>query len=219
MKKYRSRIIVGSVFLLPAFFYILLSLGKHQYKKLEYYGKDAQTISPDKAPQLDNQFFINQKSDTVQVKDFQGKITLWHLINTRDYLLTPAVIANLQYLQDRFSDSNNIQFVSLVHNETHAKDIQDFIKLLAIQTDNWQILYSDSIKNNNFAQEKLYFTYKNLPDSLNTVVPSVQVVLTDQNLHIRGYFDGSVHKETKGELLDAIDMLIREPYVIYKKKK
>ena len=217
-KKNRSKLIVGSVFLFPVLFYFLLSIGKHSYTRLSYYAENQIETSIDLAPKLETGFFINQNNDSVFVKENIGKITIWNVLNTQDYLLTPSVIANMQFIQERFKDRNELQFFSLISNHSTQQELQDFISKLNIKTDNWQLIVSDSASNNNFAKNKLYLNYKKLPDSLNQVVPSVQVVLVDQNLRIRGYFDGAIHKEIKEKLVDAIDMLIREQFVIYKEK-
>ena len=218
-KKYRSKLIVGSVFVLPLLFYVLLSLGKHNYTRLSYYGMNQEKVKPEEAFTLDKDFFFNSFEDSVSIANNSGKITLWHLIRTDDYLLTPAIIANLQFLQDRFKDRKEVQFSGLIVQNTSANEVSEFCKTLNIDPKNWQILWADSMKTNDFAQHKLSLRYKSLPDSLRQLVPNAQVVLVDQNLHIRGYFDGAVHKEVSGELLDAVDMLIREEYVSYKKKK
>lgn len=219
LKKYRSKLIVGSVFMLPLLFYVLLSLGKHNYTRLSYYGTEQKKVKPEEAYTLNQGSFRNSFGDTVSIAANAGKITMWHLIRTDDYLVTPAIIANLQFLQDRFKDRKEVQFAGLIVQNTSAEQVSDFCKTLDIDTQNWQILWADSLKSNDFARLKLSLRYKTLPDSLKQVVPNAQVVLVDQNLHIRGYFDGGVHKEVKGELLDAVDMLIREQYVSYKKKK
>jgi protein SCO1/2 len=218
IKKFRSQLIVGSVFLFPILFYVLLSIGKHGYTRLAYYGPNQAQMKMEQAYELDSGSFVNQNADTLFIKDNRHKISVWSLINTNDYLLTPSVIANLQFLQDRFKDRSELQFFSLVSNEVSDGDIQAFIQKLNIETHNWQVLHADSVRINQFAQNQLFLKYKQLPDSLNQVVPTVQLVLVDQNLRIRGYFDGATHKEVKEELLDAIDMLIREQFVIYKDK-
>lgn len=217
-RKYKSQLLVGSVFLFPILFYFLLSIGKHGYTRLAYYGPHQAQMKMEQAYVLDSGSFVNQNADTILIQNNLHKITVWSLIHTHDYLLTPSVIANLQFLQDRFKDRSELQFFSLVSNEVSDGDIKEFIQKLNIDTHNWQVLHSDSVRVNQFAQNQLFLKYKQLPDSLNQVVPTVQLVLVDQNLRIRGYFDGATHKEVKEELLDAIDMLIREQYVIYKDK-
>ena len=218
LKKYRSQLIVGSIFILPVVFYVLLSIGKHNFNRLPYYTKN-QTVTDIKyAEELTRFEGLNQDGEEF-ISENRGKITLWNLVRTDDYLLTPAVLANLQFLQDSFKDQKEVQFKSLVVQNTTSEQVRDFIKALNINTRNWQVLFKDSLTVNRFVQNELGISYKVLPDSLHQVIPSVQVVLTDQNLHIRGYFDGATHKEVKGELLDAIDMLIREQYITYKDKK
>ena len=218
-KNNKSKLIVGTIFIFPVLFYVLLSIGKHSYTRLSYYNKEQKVVDIKEAIVLDNAYFLNQNNDSIAIEKNRGKITIWGVLNTHDFLITPAIIANLQFLQERFKDRSELQFFSLIANSTNEEEIQEFVQTLNIDTHNWQILYSDSLSNNSFAQNRLFIKYKTLPDSLSQVVPSSDLVLVDQNLHIRGYFQGAVHKEVKEQLLDAIDMLIREQYVVYKKKR
>jgi hypothetical protein len=125
----------------------------------------------------------------------------------------------MQFLQDKFSDRKEVYFNSLIINEVNSDEISNFVKTLNIKTDNWNLLSGNSTQVKDFIQNDLGISLRLLPDSLQQVVPTQYVTLTDSNGHIRGYFDGATHKEVKGELLDAIDMLIREQYVKYKDSK
>ncbi len=44
-------------------------------------------------------------------------------------------------------------------------------------------------------------------------------LLIDKNAHIRGIFDGTIHKEIKEKLTDAIDILYKEEIVPLKGQK
>ena len=60
-KKYRSPLIVSSIFLFPVLFYFLLSIGKHGYTRLSYYTTNQTPVAMELAPKIEQGRFVNQK--------------------------------------------------------------------------------------------------------------------------------------------------------------
>jgi len=219
-RKYWSRLAVGVIFIIPAIFYLVLSFGNHRYTRLPYYAQEQITSTNlENAYFLDNVSLLQSDSSSFNRAELDEKIILWNAIHTHDYILSPAIIANLQFIQDRFNDRKDILIISLVTNNSDHTQIADYAKTLNIDQYNWRILHSDSTNIRRFLEEQLFINYKKLPDSLSQVVPSNEIILMDKNAHIRGYFDGGIHKEIKGKLVDAIDMLAREEFVVYRENK
>lgn len=217
--KYRSKFIVGFVFILPALFYLVLNFGNHRYDRLSYYNQNQTTTNLKEAYSLDDFSLLDTDSKGFNKDILNGKIVLWNAIHTNDYLLTPAIIANLQFIQDRFKDRTDIQIISLVTNNSNKIQVSDYSKTLNINQHNWQIIQGDSTNIHRFFEQKLFINFKELPDSLAQVVTSNEIILMDKNRHVRGYFDGGIHKEVKGKLVDAIDMLAREEFIVYRDKE
>jgi len=219
-RKYWSKLAVAIIFIIPALFYLVLSFGNHRYTRLPYYAAQ-KTASNDlkNAYSLTDFSLIQSGVTQLNANVVDEKIVLWNAIHTNDYILSPAIIANLQFIQDRFQDRKDIRIISLVTNKSNKTQVTNYANTLNIDQHNWLVLHSDSTKIRRFLEDKLFVNYKELPDSLSHVVPSNEIILMDKNQHIRGYFDGGIHKEIKGKLVDAIDMLAREEFVVYRENE
>jgi hypothetical protein len=80
-------------------------------------------------------------------------------------------------------------------------------------THNWEFLSANQIQIDSFIYQKLYV--KNMETSK---IPT-DIVLIDFKGRIRGYFDGTTHKTVKQDVIDAIDILLKEVYVPLKEDR
>ena len=213
----KNNLIVLAIIALPSLFYLGLTTGNHQYKRLPIYGKNQQITEVNKLTKtfytLQNFSFINQNNKTFTADDLKNKITIVGFFNKDEHSFTPEILTNIKYLQQKFEDEKNVQFLAISMAELDANQLQEMTQKVTKKTDNWQFVTAKQSVINNFIHQKLFinkFEISPIPTNL---------ILIDFRGRIRGYFDGTIHKTVKHDLIDAIDILLKELFVPLKEDR
>ncbi len=223
--KYKKILFLSLILLLPSMFYLLLYSGKHNYQKLLYYGP--KTAIKTQAGKFDTIYhtipnfkFINQDGKIVSNKTLAGNNYIADFFFATCPTICPKMATNMVYLQDKFKNRKNLRFLSITVNPTHdnVAVLKKYAKKIHANTNNWDFVTGkkDAIYNVAFKG----FFVNVMKDSIapGGFLHSSMLILVDKTGHIRGYFDGTVYKETKEKLSDAIDILFKEEIVPLKGK-
>ena len=213
----KNMLVVLTIIALPSLFYLGLTTGNHQYKRLPIYGEHQQIIQVKKSTKafytLQNFSFINQNNGTFTADDLKDKITIVGFFNKDETTFTPEILTNIKYLQQKFEDEKNVQFLAVSTAEIEVNQLKEMAQKVTKNSDNWQFVAANQSVINDFINHKLFIKnvdVKNIPTKL---------VLLDFRGRIRGYFNGTIHKTVKHDLIDAIDILLKELFVPLKEDR
>lgn len=209
-----------AILLLPSLYYLFMFTGEHNYKRLPFIGpKEAVQNSDGGYDTIYHQIpyfeFTNQDGKTVSRDDLLGSIYVADFFFVTCPTICPKMTTNMNYIQNRFKDSEGLRFLSITVNPEHdsVEALANHAKEVHADTKNWDFVTGD--------KEKIYeaafkgFFVNALEDSIapGGFLHSEFLILVDKNGHIRGYFDGTVHKVIKDDLVDAVDILFKEDIV------
>lgn len=224
--KIKKIIILGAILLLPSFFYLFLTVGKHNILSLPYYGpREFVTASDGGKEKSDTIYFtvpdfsfINQHGAVFTRENINGKIVVANFFFVTCPTICPKMATHIYDVQKTFEGNDNILFVSHTVNPE-----SDSVPVLAAYAEKvhagekWHFLTGKKDDIYNVAM-KGYFVSA-MPDEIapGGFLHSEMLILLDKNGHIRGYFDGTSTSETK-KLKDAIRILLANEFVPKKKK-
>lgn len=212
----RNNIIVLLIVALPSLFYFILKTGNHQYERLPIYGKNKEIVKVKKTSTfytLQDFNFTTQKNTLFTAENLQGKITVISFFNSDDQNFSPEILTNIKYLQQKFENDENVQFLAISTEEISLEDLKQFANKVSQNTHNWHFVSQQKDFTSNFITNKLFIENYNQTD-----IPK-EILLIDFRGRIRGYFDGTVHKTVKQDVIDAIDILLKEVFVPLKEDK
>lgn len=213
----KNNLIVLAIIALPSLFYVGLTTGDHQYKRLPIYGENQEIIKVKKSTKefytLKNFRFINQNNENFTSENLSDKVTIIGFFNIEDKNISPEILTNIKYLQQKFNNNNNVQFLAISTSEIDNTLLKEMAEKVTQNLTNWHFVSANQIEINQFINQKLFV--KNAEDAQ---IPT-DLVLVDFRGRIRSYFDGTVHKTVKQDVIDAIDILLKELYVPLKEDR
>ncbi len=218
--KSKKIIYLVAILLLPSLTYLLLFTGEHRFNRLPFIGPREGVLNEEgKYDTLYHQIpyfeFTNQDGKKVTRDDLLGHVYITDFFFVTCPTICPKMTTNMSYIQNKFSDRKGLRFLSITVNPEHdsVEVLSDYADKVHAKTENWDFVTGD--------KEKIYdvafngFFVSTMKDSIapGGFLHSSMLILVDKNGHIRGYFDGTVHKEIKEKLTDAIDILYKEDVV------
>lgn len=217
MKNKKSFIITLGLLLVPIFIYWLLSLANHQFESLPYYGE---RIPPEGA-QKDTIYYkvpdfklVSQFGDTVTHESIGKRIYVANFFFARCQDVCPKMNAKLETIYAKCQELaltkpeyNDILFIS------HSVDPQNdsvpvlamYAEQFAVKNKNW--LFLTGSKDAIFNAGQGYLLPVSIEDK--TIDHSQQLLLIDQDKHIRGIYNGLDDRDIK-KVREDIDMLLFE---------
>ncbi len=220
-------IILFSIFILPLVFYLLLFTGEHEYSRLSYFGNKEVITKEDGT--IDTLYhtipefsFINQDGDPFTNEDMLGKIYVVDFFFTSCPTICPKLSANFKYIQDnyQFTDDFGLLSITIDPKRDTPEKLTEYSKVVLRNPKIWNFVTTDNKEDIYELAEKGFMMNAMKDDSApGGFLHSEFFVLVDKHGHIRGYFDGTIHKEVKQDLFDAIDILIKEEFVPLKGTK
>lgn len=153
---------------------------------------------------------LNQEGDTIDNRSLQGKIYVANFFFTICPTICPKMTNNLQRIQEAFPDSDEVLLVS--HTVMPWVDsvavLKEFAMRNQINSHQWHLLTGDKDliyrlgRQSYFADEGFGKSVTDESDFLHTE----NVVLVDQNQHIRGVYNGTLPLEM-ARLIEDIQRL------------
>lgn len=224
--KVKKVIYLVAILLLPSLFYMFLYTGKHNFHRLEYIGPKEAVLNDNgkydtNYHQIPYFEFINQDGKKVTRDDLLGHVYIADFFFATCPTICPKMTTNMSYIQNKFKDNKNLRYLSITVNPEHdsVSVLRAYADKVHADTKSW-----DFVTGNKDSIYEIAFNGFFVSAQRDSIAPggflhSGMLILVDKNAHIRGYFDGTTHKEVKEQLIDAIDILYKEDVVPLKGKK
>ena len=215
-----------AILLLPSIFYLLLYSGKHNFHRLEFIGpKEAVLNDEGKYDTIYHQIpyfeFVNQDGNKITRDDLLGHVYITDFFFATCPTICPKMTTNMSYIQEKFKDNKNLRFLSITVNPEHdsVSVLAEYAKKVHADTKSWDFVTGNKDSIYDIAFNGFFVSTQRDSIAPGGFLHSGMLILIDKNAHIRGYFDGTTHKEIKEKLIDAIDILYKEDVVPLKGKK
>ncbi len=140
---------------------------------------------------------IDQNGDTITNATYKDKIYISDFFFTRCATICPIMTSNMQTLQERFKDDDEVMLLS--HSVTPIMDSVPILKMYAdnkgIDAGKWRITTGDKKHIYNLARKSYFATLDEGDGGDQDFIHTEQFILVDKNRQIRGYYDGTDAKE------------------------
>ena len=132
--------------------------------------------------------FINQNGEFFSDNHLKGKITVLDFFFTNCPGPCPIMTYNMKSLYDDFSNSEEVQFVSITVDpkNDNIEVLKNYAKINGITDERWQLLTSDLSNIKSLKREGFMLFADELPQG-----HAIKFILIDDNQNIRKYFDGT----------------------------
>ncbi len=132
--------------------------------------------------------FINQNGEFFSDNHLKGKITVLDFFFTNCPGPCPIMTYNMKSLYDDFSNSKEVQFVSITVDpkNDNIEVLKNYAKINGITDERWQLLTSDLSNIKSLKREGFMLFADELPEG-----HAIKFILIDDNQNIRKYFDGT----------------------------
>ena len=132
--------------------------------------------------------FINQNGESFSDSHLKGKITVLDFFFTNCPGPCPIMTYNMKSLYDDFSNSEEVQFVSITVDpkNDNIEVLKNYAKINGITDERWQLLTSDLSNIKSLKREGFMLFADELPQG-----HAIKFILIDDNQNIRKYFDGT----------------------------
>ena len=132
--------------------------------------------------------FINQNGESFSDNHLKGKITVLDFFFTNCPGPCPIMTYNMKSLYDDFSNSEEVQFVSITVDpkNDNIEVLKNYAKINGITDERWQLLTSDLSNIKLLKREGFMLFADGLPQG-----HAIKFILIDDNQNIRKYFDGT----------------------------
>jgi protein SCO1/2 len=216
-------LILVTILAVPGFLYYLLQeKGKNRYKPLAIYGpkKVASTFHSVRGKQIPDTIYhtiadfklVNQKSDTLTWKNYDGKIILLNLFYTHGAGGVDFANKAMATFANVYEKNTMIHFVGLsidTQNDTPTA-LAEYAKKKSANAGKWDLLTGDSTQVNNLIKNGLLLdALKVIENDKAKFTFSNMFVLLDSQHRIRGYYEAT-NQEALSKLDDEIKVLVAE---------
>ena len=170
------------------------------------------TLAPDGFHQIPEFSFVNQDGQTVTEKTFSTQIYVANFFFTTCPGICPTIRSKLSKVQDQFLDDNMVSIVS--HSIRPTTDtisiLQDYAQAHGVISGKWHLLTGDKDEIYSLARSA-YFANEDLGSiqKTNDFLHTENVLLIDNNRHIRGIYNG-LNSTSINHLIDDITALKAE---------
>lgn len=154
----------------------------------------------------------NQKGNLVSLDSVKGKIHIANFFFTSCSGICPKMTNNLQEVAKGFSDSKNMLFLSfsVTPEQDSVSVLKNYAQDFNITQPNWHLLTGSKndiyelARKSYFAEEEPGFN-RDSSEFLHTE----HVLLVDENLHLRGIYNGTLRLEMQ-RLKEDINILLKK---------
>jgi protein SCO1/2 len=218
--KVKKVLFLIAILLLPSFFYLMLYTGDHNYTQLPFIGpKQAIENENGGYDTLNHKIpffeFTNQDGNKVSRDDLLGHVYIADFFFVNCPTICPKMTTNMSYVQKKFDDRKDLRFISITVNPEHdtVEVLKNYAEMVHADTRNWDFLTGEKADIYDIAFKGFFVNADQDEIAPGGFLHSQYFILVDKNAHIRGVFDGTIHKEIKEKLTDAIDILYKEEIV------
>lgn len=212
---------LAAILLLPGIILLLLSRGEHNFSTLPYYGfktpttkiVDGETVTDTLFHQVPYWSFIDQDSNRVSQKDYQGTIYIVDFIFTTCPGICPIMTTNMSQLQFKLDKPGlkEIPFISYsVNPENDTPEVlKQYGKEHGADFDRWTFLTGEKRKIYELGVNGYLVSTREDALAEGGFLHSEKFILMDWDHHIRGFYNGTDINDIN-QMADDIKILLKE---------
>jgi protein SCO1 len=178
--------------------------------RLQYFGPDSATA---RTHQIKAFSFQNQDNKTITLNDFKGKLFVVDFFFTTCHSICPIMSTELERVDSTYKQ--NPEFAILSHTVDPELDSVSVLKQYALlhhASPKWHFVTGKKIELYQQALKSyLIATPEEVTGAEDDFVHSQNLVLVDDELHIRGFYDGT-NKQEVDKLISDINILLDEKH-------
>jgi protein SCO1 len=190
--------------------YLLKNKESKPLYRLQYFGPDSATA---KTHQIKAFSFLNQDGKTMTLNDFKGKLFVVDFFFTTCHSICPIMSTELERVDSTYKQNTELTILShTVDPELDSVATLKKYALLHHASSKWHFvtgkkteLYQQALKS------YLIATPEEVTGAEDDFVHSQNLVLVDDELHIRGFYDGT-NKQEVDKLISDINILLDEKH-------
>lgn len=159
--------------------------------------------------------FLDQNGKTITQKDVKGKIFVAEYFFTTCQTICPIMNKQMQRVHEAYRENDKVNILSFTVNPEidTVEQMKRYADEHKADAEKWHFLTGEKDKLYELAR-KSFFVLKpaesqNLGDVGSDFIHTNNFVLVDQEMRIRGYYDGTNPKEVD-RLIKDIDLLLNE---------
>ncbi len=159
--------------------------------------------------------FKNQAGRTISLKDVKGKVFVAEYFFSTCKTICPIMNSQMKRIQRAYSGNEKVKILSFtVDPETDTQErLNAYAKDHGAQSEQWHFLTGPKAELYRLARRSFFVLkpaeVENQGDVGSDFIHTNNFVLVDQELRIRGYYDGTSEKDV-GSLIDDIQRLLDE---------
>lgn len=159
--------------------------------------------------------FTNQNGEEISLDDVKGKVFVAEYFFTTCPTICPIMNEEMKRVQERFKNNPDVKILSFTVDPEN--DTVEAMKVYAEEHNaidgQWHFLTGDKEELYRVARQSFFVLKpaeaKNLGDAGSDFIHTNNFVLVDQNLRLRGYYDGTNSEEVES-LMEDIELLLKE---------
>ena len=159
--------------------------------------------------------FLDQNGKTINQKDVKGKVFVAEYFFTTCQTICPVMNKQMQRVHEVYRENDKVNILSFTVNPEidTVEQMKRYADEHKADAEKWHFLTGEKDKLYELAR-KSFFVLKpaesqNLGDVGSDFIHTNNFVLVDQEMRIRGYYDGTNSKEVD-RLIKDIDLLLNE---------
>ena len=155
--------------------------------------------------------FIDQDSNTVTQKTFQGKIYIADFFFTTCPTICPIMKMQMLRVYEKYKGNPEVAFLSHTIDPKHdtVAVLKEFAERLGISSDQWHMVTGNREEIFEIAQSHYMVSASEDPSAPGGAVHSGAFILIDKQKRIRGYYDGTVEEEVD-QLINDLPLLLKK---------
>lgn len=198
------------VILFPVVFWLLLTRGHNEFKKLPHVGPFEINAQGDTVYHTIPAFkFTDQEGKTFSSKDLEGKIYVANFFFATCKTVCPAMNEQVQRVQEACKDFEDFEIISFTvdpENDTVAA-LANYAQMMKADNSKWKFLTGN--KDSIYDLARNGFLVSAAIGSAGDFFHSQDLILIDKDRRMRGIYDG-VEANEVDTLIDEIKVLLHE---------
>jgi protein SCO1/2 len=213
MKKIITSIVIIGLAALFLFKGLLNYKSNKASKILPYYGnKDLASNGKDTIYHYVPDFkFINQEGKTITQKNLDGSVYVADYFFTTCQSICPIMSNEMELLAKHFEGNSQVKFISHTVNPENdsVPVLADYAKAHHANPNQWYLVTGDKKQLYELARKGYFLNTEDGDGGPNDFIHTQNFALVDKYKHIRGFYDGTNHKEMEN-LIEDIEILLKE---------
>jgi protein SCO1 len=156
---------------------------------------------------------LNQYGESMTLEKVKGKVFVAEYFFTTCGTICPKMTEQMTRVQERFRGNDEVKILSFTVNPDYdtVQVLLEYAQKYGVEKDQWHFLTGSKEELYRLAR-KSFFVLKpaeaiNLGDAGSDFIHTNNFILVDQQLRIRGYYDGTSISEVN-ELMEDIELLL-----------